>query len=124
MITQHFRCVDGCRLAYWDVGRGPTIVFSHGLLLSKAMYRDQIDALSADFRCVAFDHPGQGESDPLPGSVTSIDTCADRAIALIEGLDLAPVHFVGLSMGGYTGMRVAARRNDLVASLTNLATTA
>jgi pimeloyl-ACP methyl ester carboxylesterase len=39
-------------------------------------------------------------------------------------LELAPVHFIGLSMGGFVGMRIAARRPELVRSLTVLDTSA
>jgi len=46
-----------------------------------------------------------------------MDTLADDATALIAQLGLAPVHFVGLSMGGFVGMRVAARCPELVRSL-------
>jgi len=36
---------------------------------------------------------------------------------LIEQTGAAPVHFVGLSMGGFVGMRLAARRPELLRSL-------
>lgn len=49
--------------------------------------------------------------------------CAD-AVELVRQLDLGPVHFVGLSMGGFVGMRLAARRPDLVRSLTLIETSA
>jgi pimeloyl-ACP methyl ester carboxylesterase len=44
------------------------------------------------------------------------------AVALLEALAPKPVHFCGLSMGGFTGMRMAARRPDLVRSLMLLET--
>jgi len=45
-------------------------------------------------------------------------------VALIEGLKLAPCHFVGLSMGGFVGLRLGARRPELVRSLAMLETSA
>ena len=39
------------------------------------------------------------------------------AVCLLEKLGVGPVHFVGLSMGGFTALRMAARRPDLVRSL-------
>jgi pimeloyl-ACP methyl ester carboxylesterase len=53
-----------------------------------------------------------------------MDTLAHDAAALIEALGLAPCHFVGLSMGGFVGMRLAARRAHLICSLMLLETTA
>ena len=44
--------------------------------------------------------------------------------ALVDTLRLGPVHFVGLSMGGFVGMRLAARRPELVRSLVLLDTSA
>ncbi len=100
----------------------PTVCFSHGLLFSHRMFLPQIEALRADFRCVAWDHRGQGRS-PVPAPrPMSIEACTTDAIRLLEGLGSAPVHFVGLSMGGFVGMRIAARRPDLVRSLTLIAT--
>jgi pimeloyl-ACP methyl ester carboxylesterase len=45
-------------------------------------------------------------------------------VALIEQLGVAPVHLVGLSMGGFVAMRLAARRPDLVRSCVLLETSA
>ena len=39
------------------------------------------------------------------------------AVALLERSATGPVHFCGLSMGGFVAMRMAARRPDLVRSL-------
>src|SRR5690606_29606523 len=46
------------------------------------------------------------------------------ALALLEHLHAAPCHFVGLSMGGFVGMRIAARHPSLLRSLSLLATAA
>jgi len=102
----------------------PVVCFSHGLLWSSDMYRPQIEALRGSYRCIAWDHRGQGRSDVPAGDEVSIETCTADAIALIEQLGTGPVHFVGLSMGGFVGMRVAARRPELVRSLALLETAA
>jgi pimeloyl-ACP methyl ester carboxylesterase len=73
---------------------------------------------------VSYDHRGQGRSQIPRERTIEIETVTDDAIALIEALRLAPCHFVGLSMGGFVGMRIAARRPELVRSLTLLATAA
>jgi 3-oxoadipate enol-lactonase len=97
-------------------GTGTAVVFSHGLLWSTSMWRFQIAAFRDRYRCIAWDHRGQGKSEVTPSGY-DMDTLADDAVALIEDLGVAPVHFVGLSMGGFVGMRVAARRPGLVRSL-------
>jgi len=53
-----------------------------------------------------------------------MDLVAEDAAALIEILDLGQVHFCGLSMGGFVGLRLAARRPELLKSLIVMDTTA
>lgn len=117
--------INGTSLYVEDTGGpGPPVAFSHGLLLSCRMFDAQVDALRSSHRCIAWDHRGQGMSAPATTPSVSIDQCTDDAIALLERLATGPVHFVGLSMGGFVGMRVAARRPDLVRTLTLLDTSA
>jgi len=108
---------NGVQLAVEDSGGGgPAVLFSHGLLYSLRMWDPQISALRQRFRCIAYDHRGQGQSDaPLTG--LDMDTLTEDVVALIHALGIGPVHFVGMSMGGFVGMRLAARRPELVRSL-------
>jgi pimeloyl-ACP methyl ester carboxylesterase len=98
-------------------------VFGHGLLFSGWMFREQVEALRTDYRCVTIDWRGQGQSPPARGGY-DMDTLSRDAIELIEHLGVAPVHWVGLSMGGFVGQRIAARRPELVRSLVLLDTSA
>ncbi|RKH73589.1 alpha/beta fold hydrolase [Corallococcus aberystwythensis] len=119
------RSVNGTRLYYEDTGgAGDVVLFSHGLLWSTRLFDPQVEALRGRFRCIAYDHRGQGQSDVPPESVIDMETVYADAVALIESLGVAPVHFVGLSMGGFVGMRLAVRRPDLLRSLVLLETSA
>jgi pimeloyl-ACP methyl ester carboxylesterase len=114
---------NGVHLYYEEYGAGDdTIVFSHGLLWSHKMFEAQISVLSMSYRVIAYDHRGQGKSEVK--APFDMDTVSDDAIALIEVLQLGKVHFAGLSMGGFVGMRLAARRPDLVKSLILMETSA
>jgi 3-oxoadipate enol-lactonase len=108
--------INGAELHVEDTGTGPAVVFSHGLLWSTAMWRFQVAALRDRYRCIAWDHRGQGKSE-VTASGYDMDTLTEDAAALIGQLGAAPAHFVGLSMGGFVGMRLAARRPELVRSL-------
>jgi pimeloyl-ACP methyl ester carboxylesterase len=122
-MATRIRC-NGVSLAVEDGGGGgPAVLFSHGLLYSRRMWDAQVGALRGRFRCVVYDHRGQGESE-APQTGLDMDTLAADAAALVEALRLGPVHFVGLSMGGFIGMRLAARRPELVRSLALLDTSA
>jgi pimeloyl-ACP methyl ester carboxylesterase len=117
--------VNGVSFYHEDTGGpNPAIVFSHGLLMSSRMFAAQVAALRDRFRCIAYDHRGQGRSSDPGGRAHDMDTCYRDAVAVIEGLDARPCHFVGLSMGGFVGMRLAARRPDLLYSLSLLETSA
>src|SRR5205823_2727516 len=117
--------VNGVRLYYDDTGgSGEPIVFSHGLLWSGRMFEAQVAALRGRYRCITYDHRGQGRSDVPRARSHDMETVTDDAASLIEALGAAPVHFVGLSMGGFVGMRLAARRPELLRSLVLLETSA
>ena len=115
-MTSRISC-NGVQLAVEDSGGGgATVVFSHGLLYSLRMWDPQIAELRARFRCVAYDHRGQGESEKAPTGL-DMDTLTEDAVALIGALASGPVHFVGMSMGGFVGIRLAARHPERVRSL-------
>ncbi len=110
--------VNGVELFYKESGSGPeTIVFSHGLLMDHAMFEPQRAAFEQRYRVIAYDHRGQGQSQ-TPARGHDMDTLTDDAAALLEALQAGPCHFAGLSMGGFVGMRLAARRPQLIRSLT------
>jgi 3-oxoadipate enol-lactonase len=122
--TMPFVNANGIRLHYTDTGgEGEVIVFSHGLLMSGLMFERQIAEFSPNYRCIAYDHRGQGQSE-ITRDGYDMDTIAADGAALIKALDLGPVHFVGLSMGGFVGMRLAIRSPELLRSLTLLETSA
>lgn len=117
--------VNGVSLYYEEQGKGEqTICFSHGLLWSARMYEAQIRELARDYRCIAWDHRGQGRSESPKERAHQIESCYHDALALLDHLEAGPCHFVGLSMGGFVGMRLAARHPDRVRSLSLLATAA
>jgi len=116
--------VNGVNLFYQESGSGPeTIVFSHGLLMDHAMFEPQRAAFEKEYRVIAYDHRAQGQSED-PGRGYDMSTIADDATLLIRALKAAPCHFAGLSMGGFAGMRVAARHPELIRTLTLMNTTA
>jgi 3-oxoadipate enol-lactonase len=116
--------VNGADLHYEEHGNGSqTVVFAHGLLWSGRMFDDQVNALKDRYRCITFDFRGQGKSEVTRDGY-DMDTLAHDAAALIDCLHCAPCHFVGLSMGGFIGMRLAIRCPELIRSLMLLETSA
>jgi pimeloyl-ACP methyl ester carboxylesterase len=109
--------VNGVQLAYDDAGSGQPVVFVHGGGLDRRMWRPQIEALRGEFRCIAYDMRGAGESAPSDrGYGPNIDQ--DDLQAIIEALGAAPAHLVGLSLGAAMAQWLAVERPDLVRTLT------
>jgi pimeloyl-ACP methyl ester carboxylesterase len=93
--------------------RRPLIVFLHGTRLTGAQWAGQIEALDEEFRCLAPDLPGHGDAADVPFTV---DVAAERVAAVIEEAGGRAV-IVGLSLGGYVAMDVAARWPERVSGL-------
>lgn len=116
--------VRGATYHYEDHGgAGETLVFGHGFLFDHRMFDAQVRDLSTRYRCVAFDWRGQGRSE-ITQSGYEVDSLTEDAATLIATLGLAPCHFVGLSMGGFVGMRLAIRHAELLRSLVLVNTSA
>ncbi|MBU0516120.1 MAG: alpha/beta hydrolase [Proteobacteria bacterium] len=116
--------VNGVELHYDEVGSGPeTVVFSHSYLLDGRHFSRQMEAFQNQYRCIAFDHRGHGRSEVTPEGY-DLENLYQDAVEFIEALDLAPCHFVGLSTGGFIGLRIALRRPALLKSLVLMDTSA
>jgi pimeloyl-ACP methyl ester carboxylesterase len=116
--------VNGAALYYEDAGSGDeTVLFVPGLAWGARLFAAQIAALSARYRCVAFDPRGQGRSEVTRGGY-ELDNLAVDIAALIEHLGPVPCHLVGHSLGASAAVRVAIRRPELVRSLALLNATA
>ena len=115
---------NGVQLYYVDTGKGlETIVFSHSYLVDHSHFNPQINVLKEHYRCIAFDHRGHGRSEK-PASGYDMENLYQDAVGFIEALKCAPCHFVGLSTGGFIGLRIGVRRPDLVTSLILMDTSA
>jgi pimeloyl-ACP methyl ester carboxylesterase len=93
----------------------PTIVFLHGARLTGASWRPQVAALREDFRVLTPDLPGHGRAASQP---FTMDGAADAVIDVIarEATGGRAI-LVGLSLGGYVAMTVAARAPERVIGL-------
>jgi long-chain acyl-CoA synthetase len=116
--------VNGVNLSVEDRGRGEeSIVFAHGLLLSRRMFDHQLAALEDRYRCVAFDFRGHGRSEVTDDGY-AVDELTEDAAALIRQLGAEPCHFVGHSLGAFVGLRLGVRHPELVRSLVLLSASA
>ncbi|MDK8306653.1 alpha/beta fold hydrolase [Corynebacterium imitans] len=78
------------------------VVFLGSIASTTDMWLPQLDSLSKDFRVIAIDHPGHGQSpDPqaLPGE-TTINDLANNVLNTLDALGVDEFAIVGLSLGG------------------------
>jgi non-heme chloroperoxidase len=96
-------------------GKGPPILFSHGVTLSTRVWVKQFELLPEEgFRCIGFDHRGHGESR-CGDSGHSIDNLAEDVCTVLERMNLRDAVLVGHSMGGIALQAFAVRHPDVVA---------
>lgn len=100
---------------------GPAVVFSNSLGSTHRMWDPQLAAFERRYRVVRYDTRGHGQS-PVPEGPYTIDDLADDLVALLDTLDIERAHLIGLSLGGMTAMRVAARNPERVGRLALLCT--
>ncbi len=104
-------------MSYLDVGPSDpvaTVVFVHGNPASSAEFVPAINQLVGDYRCVAVDHIGFGDSDKPTGWDYRPASHAANLAALLDHLDLDRVTMVVGDWGGPIGLSWALANPDRV----------
>jgi pimeloyl-ACP methyl ester carboxylesterase len=99
-------------------GTGDPALYVHGLGGSSTNWTDLAALLTEHVDGMALDLPGFGGSDPARDGDYSLAAHARVVARVIEQWDRGPVHLAGNSLGGAISVLVAARRPDLVKTLT------
>jgi 3-oxoadipate enol-lactonase len=117
--------VTAVEVAYTEDGPAdaPVVVLSNSLGATRGMWDPQVPALAERYRVVAYDTRGHGDS-PSPAGPWSLDDLVDDVVALLDRLGVQRAHVAGLSLGGMTALRLAAREPARVDRLVALATSA
>jgi pimeloyl-ACP methyl ester carboxylesterase len=111
--------LDSIPLAYTEAGKGPeTILFIHGLSGTRRHWEQTLPALSKEYRTMAVDLPGYGESrlQEVPEE-SLMHFFAKSLLALMDSLSIAKVHVVGHSMGGQIAMLLALEHPERIQKL-------
>jgi pimeloyl-ACP methyl ester carboxylesterase len=111
------------RLAYDDIGNGDCVLLIHGHPFDRTLWSPQLTALRDDFRVLAPDLRGFGQSPVTPHRVTMREYASDL-IGLLDDLGIAQAAVVGLSMGGLVAMELATSWPERCWALGLVATTA
>jgi pimeloyl-ACP methyl ester carboxylesterase len=110
--------VNGCDMAYLEVGEGPPLVCVHGSLCDFRIWSSVLGPLTRNHRVIAVSlrHFFPDHWDGV-GDTYSIAQHVDDVIAFIEQIEPRPVDLMGHSRGGHISFRVAQRRPDLLRKL-------
>lgn len=118
MIHGQVTASDGTRIAYKLSGRrdGEPLLMIHGLGADTRGWILQQRSLGSRFRLVLVDNRGVGRSG-RPAGPYSIETMADDAVSVLDGLGIERAHVIGASMGGIIAQAVAVLHPERVRSL-------
>jgi len=97
-----------------DRGDGPAVVFSHGTLMDRTMFRPQLEALADDYRAIAYD--SRARTDRWQGPYDLSELVEDCRV-LLEALEVDSCVLAGMSMGGFMAVRFALEYPDLLEGL-------
>jgi 3-oxoadipate enol-lactonase len=101
----------------------PVVVFSNSLGASMEMWTPQVPGLSSHFRVLRYDQRGHGGS-PVPPVPWELSDMGHDVLELLDRNEIERAHFVGLSMGGATGMWLAMHAPERIDRLVLLCTSA
>lgn len=110
------RTKDGVDLHYEEAGAGRPLVFAHEFAGDASSWEPQMRFFSRRFRCITYNARGYPPSS-VPAAYSQ-DHARDDLIAVLDGLDLAPAHVVGLSMGAFATLHLGLKAPHLARSLT------
>lgn len=105
---------------YHDVGDGPPVLLIHGSgpgVTAWANWRLTMPALARQFRVIAPDMAGFGETERPAGYQYSMDNWVDHALGLLDALGVERAHVIGNSFGGALALALAIRAPQRVGRL-------
>jgi len=110
--------LPGGRLRVHETGTGEPIVFVHGLLVNANLWRNVVDSLSKDFRCVTLDMPLGSHLVPAGANADLTPPGLGALVAqALEALELEDVTLVGNDTGGALCQIVVTTRPERVGRL-------
>jgi len=111
------RAADGLNIVCAVSGKGDTaLVFLHGWCGDREYWKHQVDVFAPDYRIVAVDQAGHGESGK-DRKVWTVSSLAGDVEAVVKTLGLKRVILVGHSMGGPVALMAAKRMPDAVVAV-------
>jgi pimeloyl-ACP methyl ester carboxylesterase len=108
-------------LRYYDVGRGPALLFLHGSgpgVTGWRNFRGVVPGFAEHFRCLILEFPGFGVSADIGGH--PMVTAQNVVSPFLDALEVDHVDVVGNSMGGGVGINFAIHHPDRIGKLVTI----
>ena len=103
---------------YYEItGDGLPLMLIHGLGSSSRDWEKQIEPFARSYQVITFDLRGHGRSSK-PSGPYSVRMFAEDTAELIRALGIAPLHVIGISMGGMVAFELAVNYPEFLQSLT------
>lgn len=112
-LTSHLVEVDGLVWHYVEGGQGEPIVFLHGLPESWFSWHYQLTNLMTDYRVIAIDLKGYGQSDKADGDYTAANV-AEEVVALMDLIGLGKFNLVSHDWGTAVSDNIAGNHPDRI----------
>ena len=110
--------VNGVEINTVEKGNGEALVFLHGFTGSHADWTGQVEQTAAQYRTIAVDHRGHGQSSaPESESAYSIKIFAEDVYSILVELGIKRCCLIGHSMGGFMSLQLAVDHPELVRGL-------
>ncbi len=94
----------------------PVLVLSNPIATTQDVWMPQLNALTPHFRVLQYDTRGHGKSE-VPDGPYSIEQLGQDVLGLLDELSIREAYFCGLSLGGMTGMWLAAHHPSRIEKL-------
>lgn len=107
--------VNGINLNYEVAGNGPPIVLIHAWPTDHAVWQLQVPVFSQDYRTIAVDLRGCGQSDKPAGPNTPV-IMANDVVGLLDVLGIERAAVAGISLGGIVAAQMTLDHPDRVVS--------
>lgn len=114
-LTKQAFTIMSAKIVAYEQGQGSPILLLHGAPDTHEMWLPLMEHLTHQFRCIAIDLPGFGESTMPDNFSLSLDSMADFVRDLVNALDVQePITLVTTDFGGHYGLAFAAKYPDLL----------
>jgi pimeloyl-ACP methyl ester carboxylesterase len=106
--------VGDATIRYLDEGDGPPVLLLHGCPFSTFVWRKVLPALASEYRCLAPDLLGLGDTEAPADSDWSVRAQTEMVVGLLDALGVERAHVVGHDQGGAIAQLLASEYSQRV----------